>query len=258
MPDQFLLGGLFGLLVAVISYAARFLTRSGALTTFMLAVVVYGFGAWAWTVPIVTFLVTSSLLSKSGRTRKLQINERFEKSGARDWAQVLANGGVPGILAFLSVSLPIQELYPFYLASVAAAAADTWGTEIGVLARGRVVSIVTLKTVPSGTSGGISLTGTLGGALGAVAVALSGYAWYAEIRIGLAVVVAGIVGSLADSLLGATVQARFHCPVCGSETERTEHCGRAADLSGGVSWIRNDLVNAACTFVGALAAWVLM
>lgn len=257
MPDQFLLGGVFGLLVALISYAARFLTKSGALATFGLAVVIFGFGAWAWTVPIVTFFVTSSILSGLGRTKKRQVNEKFEKSGARDWAQVLANGGVPGVLALLSVSLPIQELFPFYLASVAAAAADTWGTEIGVLARGRVISVVTFKTVPSGTSGGISLIGTLGGALGASAVAFSGCAWYGEIRTALVVVVAGMAGSLADSLLGATVQARFRCSVCGSETERTEHCGRATDLSGGLSWIRNDLVNVACTLVGGVVAWML-
>src|SRR3990172_7005893 len=175
MPDQFLFGALFGLLVAVASYVARFLTKSGAIATFILAVVVYGIGAWVWTVPIVTFFVTSSVLSKIGRTRKLQFGEMFEKPGARDWAQVMANGGAAGFLALLSAFLPIEQLYPLYLASVAAAAADTWGTEIGVLARGRVFSIATLKPVRAGTSGGVSLIGSLGGALGAVTVAVLGF-----------------------------------------------------------------------------------
>lgn len=258
MSDQFLLGALFGLLVALISYFARFLTRSGALATFALAVVVFGFGAWVWAVPIVTFFVTSSLLSRAGRTKKLRFREMFEKSGARDWAQVLANGGLAGALALLSVFFPLHELYPLYLAAVAAAAADTWSTEIGVLAKGRVISIVSLKPVPAGTSGGISIIGTIGGVLGAMTVAVSGFAWYGEIWMALVIGAAGIAGSLVDSLLGATLQARFRCPVCGTETERTEHCGRTIELSGGVRWMRNDMVNAICTIVGACMAWVFV
>jgi len=258
MLDQFLLGAVFGFLVAVVSYVAYVLTKSGAMAAFALAVVIYGCGGWMWTVPIVTFFVTSSILSRIGRAKKLQFSEKFEKFGARDWAQVLANGGVPGFLALLTSVLPVQQLYPLYLASVAAAAADTWGTEIGVLARGRVISVVAIKPVPPGTSGGISLAGTLGGAMGAVAVAFSGYTWYSGIKVVLVVVVSGIAGSLADSLLGATLQARFRCPVCGSETERGEHCGRTTELGGGVQWIRNDLVNVVCTMIGAFVAWVLL
>jgi uncharacterized protein (TIGR00297 family) len=258
MSDQFLLGALFGLLVAIISYAARFLTKSGALATFVLAVVIYGIGAWELTAPIVTFFATSSILSKMGKTKKLEFNQMFEKSGTRDWAQVFANGGVAGGLALLSAFFTVQQLYPLYLGAIAAAAADTWGTEIGVLARGRVISIVSFSPVPAGTSGGISLFGTLGGALGAMTVAVSGYAWYGEIRTALIVAIAGIAGSLADSLLGATLQARFRCSVCGAETERTEHCGQEAEINGGVYWIRNDVVNVSCTLVGAIVACLLM
>jgi uncharacterized protein (TIGR00297 family) len=258
MVNQFLLGGLFGLLVALISTIARFLTKSGALGTFVLAVIVYGFGAWAWTIPILAFFLTSSLLSRVGRTKKLQFSEMFEKSGARDWAQVFANGGVAGFLALLSVFLPLDQLYPLYLASVAAAAADTWGTELGVLAGSRVFSISTLKQVTAGTSGGISLIGTIGSVVGAVTVAVSAYTWYGEIRTALVIVIAGVAGSLTDSLLGGTLQARFRCSVCGTETERPEHCGRATDLVRGMRWIRNDLVNVVCTSIGAVVAWVLI
>jgi uncharacterized protein (TIGR00297 family) len=258
MPDQFLIGALFGLLVAVFAYAAHWLTKSGALATLVLAVVVYGFGAWAWTVPIVTFFMTSSLLSKVGRARKVQFKETFEKSGARDWAQVLANGGVAGALALLSAFFPLVESYPLYLAAVAAAAADTWSTEIGVLARGRVISVVSLKPVPAGTSGGISIVGTLGGVLGAATVAVSAFAWYGEFRTAVVILVAGVAGSVVDSLLGATLQARFRCPVCLRETERKRHCGKETELVGGVRWIRNDVVNVACTLIGAVVAHVLM
>jgi uncharacterized protein (TIGR00297 family) len=253
--SQFLIGGLLGLLVAAFSYAVRFLTLSGSIATFFLALVVYGCGGWVWTVPIVTFFVTSSVLSKIGRRKKAEYDQLFEKAGARDWAQVAANGGIAGVFALLTLVVPEGQLYPVYLGAVAAAAADTWGTEIGVLSKQRVFSVVTFGQVPAGTSGGVTVAGTLGGAVGAVCVALSGFAWYGDIMTAFLVVIAGIVGSVADSVIGGTLQARFRCTECGRMTERTEHCSRACLHVGGVRWLRNDAVNVLCTLVGGLIIW---
>jgi len=162
------------------------------------------------------------------------------------------------VIAICSGLFPLYDFYPLYLGALAAATADTWGTEIGVLAKGKTYSVISLKLVEPGTSGGISEYGTIGGALGATVVALSAYPWYTELRTTFAVVVGGMVGSLFDSLLGATLQARFRCFTCGKLTERRVHCGRTTELAGGLPWIGNDVVNGACTLAGALAAWGLM
>ena len=110
------------------------------------------------------------------------------------------------------------------------------------------------RRVPPGTSGGMSGVGTAGAALGAlsvVGVALlvtgvgkSAWPWAAGM------VAAGVVGSLADSVLGATLQARFRAPD-GSLTERPEAGGVALPLAAGQRWLTNDGVNLACTTVGA-------
>jgi len=258
MPSQLLLGAFFACIIAAGSYAYRFLTLSGAIATLSLGVIVFGIGGWQWAVPILTFFLLSSLLSKYGRSRKEQYDAIFGKSYTRDWGQVAANGGIPGVIVLLSAFFPIYDFYPFYLGALAAVTADTWGTEIGILTRGRTLSVVSLQPVSPGTSGGISQNGTIAGAIGAVVIALSGYAWFLDLKTALVILLAGMAGSLIDSIVGATLQVQFRCEVCGKQTERKVHCGRQTTKLAGVSWIDNDIVNFFCSLVGALIAGVLL
>jgi uncharacterized membrane protein len=103
----------------------------------------------------------------------------------------------------------------------------------------------------------MTLLGTVGGAGGALFVAVGGTLanWPVPFA---AVAVGGIAGSLADSLLGATVQARRWCDPCSKFTERLVHnCGTPTRHVGGVSSFDNDAVNAVCSGVGALIALLL-
>lgn len=251
MSEQLLLGLIFGVVIATASYYARFLTLIGSIATFVLAVVVYGIGGWKWTVPILTFFVLSSLLSRWGKQRKQSFESIFEKSSIRDAGQVAANGGVAGILVVLSYFVPSFDFYPLYVGAIAAVTADTWGTEIGVHSRGKTVSVLTLKPVEVGTSGGISLAGIFGGILGSAVIVFVSSWWVSDLGYGVWVVLAGMVGSLADSFLGATVQAQYQCVVCGTLTEKKIHCGKPANLVHGFDWIANDMVNWICALVGA-------
>ena len=258
MTSQLLLGSLLAFVVAAGSYALRFLTLSGAIATLLLGFVVFGVGGWPWAVPIMTFFLFSSLMSRYGRSRKEQYDSLFGKSYTRDWGQVTANGGIAGLLVVLSAMYTIYDFYPIYLGSLAAVTADTWGTEIGVLTEGRTVSILSIRPVAPGTSGGISENGTVAGAIGAAVIALSGYMWLSDLKTAIVVVLAGMVGSLVDSVIGATLQVQFRCEICGKQTERTTHCGRLTTLLSGVAWINNDVVNLVCSLVGAVTAWALL
>ena len=168
---------------------------------------------------------------------------------------MLANGGVAALCAILALrwgSVPAAAL----AGSLAAASADTWGTEIGTRSRQVPRSIVTLRPVAAGLSGGVTGWGTLatlGGAVCVAAVAaLAGVAFFWP------VVVGGFAGATIDSLLGATAQALRWCPRCAQACETNLHeCGTATVLRRGFTWCQNDAVNFAATLAGATIAAAL-
>jgi uncharacterized membrane protein len=117
--------------------------------------------------------------------------------------------------------------------------------------------MVTGKLVAPGTSGGITTAGILGACFGAALVALAGYLSYrffenVAIRWQpfIGVTLAGVIAQFIDSLLGATLQRRNRCVVCGKITERGEHCGLATNFESGWRWLDNDVVNIACGMSG--------
>jgi uncharacterized membrane protein len=142
--------------------------------------------------------------------------------------------------------------------------ADTWATELGTLSRRPPHLITSGRVVEVGTSGGISPLGTAvsfaGGLVIGLAAALLRRARPAWPLI-LTTALAGLAGSLFDSLLGATAQQIYYCERCGKETERKTHkCGQAARPLRGWAWLNNDLVNLLASLVGgmvALALWLL-
>lgn len=236
------------------AFTVRFLDWSGAVAASGLAFSVVVLGA-AWAVPGATFFVLSSLLSKLGRGRKAGAERRTDKGSRRDAAQVYANGGVAWVLLVAYVFVPSEALYWGFVGAFAAAAADTWGTEIGTLVGGPTRLVWSGRRVPPGTSGGVSVAGTLGALAGAAVVFLSLIPFVAEhvapVGVPLAallVVGGGWAASLVDSLLGATAQALYRDPASGLLTERPQ----AGALVRGRRWITNDRVNLACTLVGAL------
>ena len=65
--------------------------------------------------------------------------------------------------------------------------------------------------------------------------------------------IGGFAGCLADSVLGATLQARYRCSICGAAGETARPCcGRSLALIGGLPWMTNDTVNLLATIVGGV------
>ena len=248
------IGALAAALIAYVAYRARALTFGGALAAFVVGTVIYATLGVPGAAVLIAFFLTSVLLSRLGRARKRPLAET-EKSGPRDGGQVLANGAVAA--AFALATLGGDERFAVAFAgALAAANADTWGTEIGTLVGQTPRSILTLRPVAAGLSGGITLAGTLAELAGAAVVAAvaagAGIGTFGPVLAG------GFAGALLDSALGASLQALHWCPQCRTACESEPHaCGANTTLVRGAGWVNNDVVNALATLCGAAVALAL-
>jgi uncharacterized protein (TIGR00297 family) len=256
---RLLMGFVLAAAIGYLAYRARSLSASGAWAAFLTGGLIFGIGGLSWAALLLAFFISSSALSRLFSQRKQALNEKFSKGSQRDWGQVFANGSLGALLAVAAGFWPASS-WPWFafVGAMAAVNADTWATELGVLSRSQPRLISNGKHVERGTSGGISLLGTLstlGGAglVGLMAILFKGLDGWTGL---LAAMLGGLAGSLFDSWLGATVQAIYYCPACDKETERFPRhtCGTQTHLKRGWSWLNNDWVNFACSLAGALVA----
>jgi len=208
--------------------------------------VAWGLG-WPGLAVLAAFFLSGSLLTQLAERRAPRRNAR----------QVLANGGVAAVAALLGS-------WSAAAGAIAAAAADTWATEIGAFSPLPPRLVTSWRRVTRGTSGGITALGTLGGVAGATLVAWLAHALSPRGTVPgfLTTASAGVAGMLADSLLGATLQGKYECPACDARFERGNTvCHEPVRLTTGWRWLDNDAVNFAATLVGAaiaaIAAYVL-
>ena len=259
---QILYGFILAIIVAYAAQRAHSLDKSGAIAATVVGTVIFGVGGWQWAVLLLTFFVTSSGLSRAFKKRKQGLSEKFSKGHERDAGQVFGNGGLATFFAALHAFYP-DSILPWigFAASLAAVNADTWATELGVLNPTPPRMITDLKKrVEKGTSGGISLFGTFASLLGAAVIALPA-AWFAGDWSLLPLIsLAGLAGSLFDSLLGATVQAMYYCPTDKKETEKhpLHTCGTQTSHIRGWKWLDNDWVNFACGAFGIVVALIIL
>lgn len=258
---QLLLGFLLAGIVAYLALRAHSLDTSGAIAATVVGTAVFGLGGLQWATLLLIFFITSSALSRSFNKRKQGLDEMFSKGHARDAGQVFGNGGLATAFVVVHFLFPESGIgWAGFAASLAAVNADTWATELGVL-NPTPPRLIThpRKRVEKGTSGGVSLFGTLASLLGASAIALPA-AWFTgDWFLFPLIAFAGLAGSLFDSLLGATVQAMYFCPADKKETEKhpIHTCGAQTVHLRGWKWLDNDRVNFACSAFGAAVALII-
>lgn len=231
-----LAGLLVNVAIAVPALLARSVDAAGAASAVLVGTLITAGLGLPGLALMVAFFVLGSAATRLGYRTKVARGIAQEKGGARGARHAWANGAVPALLAVLAGMAPpgLRDLLALaYAAAVATAAADTCSSEVGKAFGRRTFLITTLRPAPPGTEGAVSLEGTLGGFLGALAVGATGVAtglfgWPAALVVG----VAGLLGSLAESVLGTVAERR--------------------------GWMGNDLLNAANTAMGALFATLIV
>ena len=247
--------------IAALAMAVGALTMAGAVAATVIGALCILAG-WGWAALLILYFVVAVAFSRLGAsTKERRTSAVVAKAGGRDAIQVLANGGVFALAAFLSAhvsSTSAPVLAAAAAGALAASAADTLATEVGTLVGGEPHSITHWRAVPAGTSGGVTVAGSLAMIAGALLVAFAAVGMRLTPHL-TAVALGGVAGAIADSLLGALVQERRRCPRCDVATERHVHdCGTVTEHTGGIARLDNDLVNLCATIVGSAVAAALV
>ncbi|MGD0797153.1 MAG: DUF92 domain-containing protein [Acidobacteriaceae bacterium] len=232
-----LLALLFSLAFAAIVWLLRSATAGAAAVGFLICMVLAQSptrlnGNSMLQVKEVSALITLYLLTfaatRFGRARKEARGLAEARTGRRA-SQVIANLGISALCAALDPHFTLTS-GTACIAALAEATADTLSSEIGQAIGGPAFLITTLRRVPPGTDGAISLPGTLAGLLGAAVVICVGIQGAANVHI--LAFAAATLGLFFDSLLGATLERR--------------------------GWVGNDLVNFSSTAFGAAISLIAM
>jgi len=198
--------------VALLARRLEALTSSGAWAAAITGTVLVAGGGWAWLTLVGIFFVTSSFLTHLGPRAQgaVSLSSSFSDLAGRRWDQVAANGGVAACAAAIHGLTGSPLAFAAAAGAIAAATADTWATELGRWSRTPPRLITTWRSVPHGTSGGITPFGTAAAAAGALliscvaAVLMPGAEGHP-----VTVLAAGFSGAMVDSLLGATIEGRY-------------------------------------------------
>ena len=238
LPPQDLghwLGALgLNLLLIALAQRAPLLTRAGWIHAGVLGTLLWGcLGARGW-LAVVAYLAAGSLVTRLGMRRKQEQGLAEARGGRRGPENVWGSALVGCVLAMVAPLAP-ESWRPLLLlgfaASFSAKLADTFGSEIGKRWGRRTVLITTLRPVPPGTEGAVSLEGTLASLLGAtlMATVMLALGLLTDGRAWLLTGAVALLATLLESLIGATAQRRW-------------------------GWLSNELVNGLQTALAALLA----
>jgi uncharacterized protein (TIGR00297 family) len=205
LVTQLLIALLVTAAFAALAYALGMISRSGALGGLLVGTVVYaclgprGFAVLAF------FVVGGSLLTRIGYRSKQRAGTAQEHGGRRGARNALANCSVAVLCAILARTTGSDQFVFAFVASLGAAFADTSESEIGQLLGRAPRLITTLRKVPRGTDGAISLYGTLAGlaAAGLTAILALALGLIDAPTTTLLIALSAFLGTVADSLIGA-------------------------------------------------------
>lgn len=214
-------------ILALAGYFARSVNFSGAVGGWVLGTILILGAGWPLYVALLGFFVIGTAATKLGYARKAAAGLAQERGGRRGFSHAFSNVGVAAIcavavsrLARSTQGMTERELLPLFMgiAALATAAADTTASEIGQLVGRRAFLPVTLRRVPPGTEGAISVEGTAAGVAAAAAVATVsmfavhrmfgervGFSW----RVVAMVTLCALAGSYLESLAGSWNRRRM-------------------------------------------------
>jgi uncharacterized protein (TIGR00297 family) len=234
----------FIIIMSIVANKGNSLSKSGAIAAIVVGTLIYlGLSAEGLLI-LGTFFCTSSFWSSYKSKLKKDLEEKLEKGSNRDWIQVFANGGIAALCSVIYYFTNDFIWVMAFLTSIASATGDTWSSEIGPLSKRAPLSVKSFKIVEAGTSGAISILGTISAIFGVGVITLVGvFLFPITAKMAWIIFIYGILGNGIDTFLGAYFQRTYRCVVCSLETEKPFHCKQKARKIRGSALLNNDGVN---------------
>lgn len=264
---MFSVGAIVGLLIASLGFKLHFLTLDGAIFGFILSLYMLGIGGVSIGIQLFLFFILGSIATKYIGKNEDKIQFEFEKgSEKRDGLQALAKSGLPAIMTLFVINGPFEILFYFISAIICSSLVDTLATEIGIKYGKNTYHIFRPgNQMKVGETGGISIEGTIGGAISgliySVIVMLSSYfeniLLFFSFKFILIISISGLFGMLCDSFIGTTLQRKNECTNCGKILENKYHNGNETVHVSGIKWFSNDLTNFLGTTLGGMSAIIM-
>jgi uncharacterized protein (TIGR00297 family) len=191
------------------AFRARTADLSGLFSAALVGIILLVFAAPQgpqWFLIMLAFFILGSAATRYKFEYKRRIGVEQGKGGARGYRNVFANGIIAAASAVLFGVFQQPLFVVMYVGCVASAAADTLASEIGVTG-GIPRLITTLKRVPIGTNGGITITGETVALLGGFAVSVVAMLLHVVTpQMMVICTLAGFMGTNIDSVIGATLE----------------------------------------------------
>jgi uncharacterized protein (TIGR00297 family) len=196
---------------AAVSAVSKKLTPAAAFTGGLLGVAIYAGSGWSGLLLLALFFITGTVATSWRKKDKLLITGAASHQPTRRPGQVIANAGTAAISGLLAILIPACKPLFFLMmaAGFSSAMADTLSSELGMVYGRRFVNILTWRPDQRGLDGVISMEGLSIGIAGSTLIAVAyGLTAGWDLRRMSVIVVAGTIGNLADSLLGALFERR--------------------------------------------------
>lgn len=183
------------LIFSLWSYGKKLLDIWGILAADIFGALAFSIAGFRSFLALLLLYICAVIATKIGRIDR-------QKHETRTIANIAGNGG-PAII-FMLLGSPVG-----FFGAISAALADTFSSEIGMNSMQKPVMITTLRPVEKGTDGAVSVLGLGASVAGAAIIAGTYYLLVSPSqKMLLLLVLTGVLGSIIDSVLGATLQRR--------------------------------------------------
>ena len=259
-------------ILGIIALKFNSITFSGLVASVVIGYIVMVVGGPNYLILLVIFFISSSILTKIQK----KINKSSKKhSLPRSYINILSNGVTPTFLIILTIFLydnytwnsanllngDINIIGLCFIGSIVVTTADTFSTEIGLINKSKPRLITNLtKYVSKGDSGGITLSGLLASIFAGIIISLTVFFTFEIFHFSLFLIITlvGILGSLFDSILGATIQYKGQCVSCKLNVETYIHHNKPTIQLQGSKYITNNSVNFFSSIFGSILIIILV